>query len=283
MGRLVVRGQRPSLHCGAGLPLGRIVSDHLGYHDRHVVWPAGAQRQLNKPLGGHLRRAVAQRDLDGLPRDWVTQTVGAQQHTVARLHLQCLQAWLNRPAGVRLEDQGFLRVGGHVFGREPAVVHERLHESVVNGDLAKLAVAKQVAPRIANVDEAELAAVEHQRGQRGAHAGLLRVLGHRGLDSRVGVLGRSTQQREHVRVLRVAVEVLEVLHHDLAGHLAGGVAAHAVRKHQQVRPRVGGILVVAPDKATVGHRNEIQRELHGISLTIVRPIFMSVPTVTRSG
>ena len=39
--------------------------------------------------------------------------------------------------------------------------------------------------------------------------------------------------------------------------LARGVAAHAVRKHQQVWARVGRVLVVAADQAPVGHGHEI--------------------------
>ena len=107
------------------------------------------------------------------------------------------------------------------------------------------------------MDQAELATVEHCRGERGAHAGLLGVLGHRRLDRGVAVLRRRAQKREHVRVLWVAVQVLEVLDHELAGHLAGGVAAHAVRKHQQVRAGVCGVLVVGADQAAVGHGHEI--------------------------
>ena len=102
------------------------------------------------------------------------------------------------------------------------------------------------------MDHAEAEAVEHERGERRAHARLLRVVLHGLGDRRVRVLRRRPEQGEHVRVAGVAVQVLHVLDHELGGDLAGCVAAHAVGKHEQLRARVCRILVVAPDQAAVG-------------------------------
>ena len=159
--------------------------------------------------------------------------------------------------GVRLQNQRLLRVAGHVLRLQLALVDQGLDEGVVFGDLGQRPVAKQVAPRITDMDQAERLAVEHQGGQGRAHARLLRVVGHRLRDRRIRVIRCSAKEREDIRVARVAVEVLHVLDHQLRGDLARSVAAHAISQHEQVRARIRRILVIAANQAAVGGSDEV--------------------------
>ena len=119
-------------------------------------------------------------------------------------------------------------MGGNVLGVEATLIHQGLHIRVIARYLGQLAVAQAIAAGVTHVAHAELGAVEHHRGKRGAHAlGLWMLLDVCG-NGRVCILRRGAQQREHVIVFGVLVEVLQVLNHELGGHLAGGVAAHSV-------------------------------------------------------
>jgi hypothetical protein len=57
----------------------------------------------------------------------------------------------DRPAVQGPQQQRTLRVGRDVGGADPALVHQRLHQRVIVGDLVELVLAQQVAARIADV------------------------------------------------------------------------------------------------------------------------------------
>ena len=180
MRRFKVRGQRAGEH---GLArqhrrVGGLRVNDLADDDRDVVRPAGAQRKLDEALRGDLGRAGAERRGDGFRSHGVGQAVGAQQVAIARLGVEKLEVRLDRAASVGLENQRLLRVGGHLAGVELALVDQRLDERVVLGDLGEDSLSQSVAARVADVDQAELGAVEHQARQGGAHAVLLGVFLH---------------------------------------------------------------------------------------------------------
>ena len=84
------------------------------------------------------------------------QPVAAEQDPVTRLDLADRQVGLGGVGAV--QDAGehvALRVCGRLLLGEPSGVDERLHEGVVAGDALELAVAQQVAARVADVDQAE--------------------------------------------------------------------------------------------------------------------------------
>ena len=147
---------------------------------------------------------------------------------------------------------------GDLVRLELALVHQGLDVGVVLGQLGQLPAAQAVAARVTHVAHAKLAAVKRQRGQGRAHAlgvGVgLNMLG----DGPVTVLRRRTQQREHVVIAQRLIEVLQVLHHELGGDLAGSVATHAIGKHEQVRARVRGVLVVGAHQAAIGGGGVVQ-------------------------
>ena len=68
------------------------------------------------------------------------QAVGAEQVAVADLGLAQGQVGIDLAAAVeRPQQDRALRVGGGLLRGDPAVVHQRLHEGVVVGDLVELA------------------------------------------------------------------------------------------------------------------------------------------------
>ena len=147
---------------------------------------------------------------------------------------------------------------GHIFRLQAAGIHQGLHISVVDGDLFQLAVAKAVAARIAHMAHAKRGAVKHQRGTGGTHALGFGALSHGIRDGCVGIIGSCAQQGKHVIVTWVAVQALHGGDQQLGGNFPGGVATHAVGKHQKIPAGEGGIFVVSTNKTAVRSRGVVQ-------------------------
>ena len=100
---------------------------------------------------------VAQ-DLDDLVvADLVDEPVAAQQEAVAAHERQ--RPGVDPHGGVDAEGAGddvAARVGARLVVGDVAGRHELLHVAVVDGDPPQPAVAQQVRPRVADVDEGEL-------------------------------------------------------------------------------------------------------------------------------
>ena len=120
---------------------------------------------------------------------------------------------------------------------DPPLVDQGLDEGVVLGDLGQLAVAQQIAARVADMDQPKAVAREQDCGERGAHA--LEVGLHLDLrgDGRVAGVHRGVELGEQVAAGLVVVEVGQRGDHQLGGDLAGGVAAHPVGQRQQAAHR----------------------------------------------
>ena len=154
---------------------------------------------------------------------------------------------------------------GLVLG-DAALVDERLHEGVVAGDLGEDAVAEEIGPRVADVDHAEPAAREQDGGERGAHPVEIGLLVDE-LGDRVVALGRGLRQLAEQVVARLGVvEGHEGGDDQFRGHLARGMATHAVREREQARARVDRVLVVLPDQAPVAASGVAQHQGHGTIL-----------------
>ena len=70
----------------------------------------------------------------------------------------------------------------------------------------------------------------------------------------------------------VVVEVGQRGDHQLGGHLAGGVPAHAVGERQQPGTGVDGVLVVGADQAAVAAGGVAEDQCHGRSSITVLPM-----------
>ena len=80
----------------------------------------------------------------------------------------------------------------------------------------------------------------------------------------------------------VVVEVCQRGDHQLGGHLAGRVPAHAVGQGEQPRARVDGVLIVGAHQAAVAAGGIAKDEGHGRNSITVLPICTGVPTGTRT-
>ena len=143
---------------------------------------------------------------------------------------------------------------GLVLG-DPPLVDQALDPGVVAGDRSQLAVAEQVAPRVAEVGKPDLGPVEERGGDRRPHAVDARVLLDDLREPLVGHQDRAGQSGQQV-VGRLGVQPLDGLDRDRGGQVAGRGATHPVGNHDQVGARVAGVVVLLPDPADVGDGTE---------------------------
>ena len=149
-----------------------------------------------------------------------------------------------------------MRVGGHVVFGDLALVHQRLHERVIVGDLHELAVAQQVGTRIADMAERGVPVGPQQRGQCRAHALDRRIGDDQFLQPEVGRRDRIGQRADQVGAGILRVERGDRLDRGRAGHLAGRVAAHAIGHRKQVRAGVRRVLVPLSEETDIGPYRE---------------------------
>ena len=183
----------------------------------------------------------------------------------------------------RAGDERALRVAARLLLADAPLVDERLHERVVVGDLRQDAVAQQVGARVADVEHAEPAAGEQERRQRGAHAVERLVARHHVAQVVVGRHGPVAQDVEQVAARGVLVERGDRGDRDRGGHLAGGVAAHAVGDGEDAGTRVDGVLVALAQQARVGAGGVAQCQGHRRSSRTVLPMRIGWPRGTGVG
>ena len=185
-------------------------------------------------------------------------------------------------AGQCAHDQRSLRVAVCLFLCYSAVVDQGLDERVVLGDLSQLAVAQQIAPRVANVHHSNTVACEQDCGECGAHS--LEVGFHLDLcgDGRIPGAHRGVELGERVATGLVVVEVGQRGNYQLGSDFTGGVPAHAVGQRQQPRTGVHRVFVVGAHQADIAARRIAQRQSHGRNSITVLPILTGVPLGTRT-
>jgi hypothetical protein len=133
------------------------------------------------------------------------------------------------------------------------------------------------------VHHAQPRAREQHGGERGAHAVQVGVALHELGDRAVARDHRVAQLAEQVVARLVVVERRQGGDDDLAGHLARGVATHAVGEREQAWARVHGVLVVRTHQTPVTAGRVSEDEGHERSSITVLPIRIGEPSGTRSG
>ncbi len=139
---------------------------------------AGFQRQIHQDLSTFAQvLGLADHALHYVA-SYVVEPVGAEQPAFARFDVQDIQVQLRAGIDVAQDahEDVLVRMRFRFLRAEAAFVNEALHEGVVNADLLKLLVAQPVGTGIANVGKVELAALQEQRRDRGAHARELGIL-----------------------------------------------------------------------------------------------------------
>ena len=259
------------------------------HHVRHdagdVVGSAAGVREVDQLAGrglgiGHRLERVAQ----GLVAHHSGQAVRAEQVAVAGhgvVHGQV--GFGRRPAVQGPEQQRALGVRGDVGDADPALVHQRLDQRVVVGDLVELALPEQVAPRIPDVAHGRVTVRPQQRGQRGPHALDGRIGDDLLLQPGIGGRHRRGQGGQHVAGRLPGVEFRHGGDGQGAGHLAGRVAAHPVGHREQARPRVRRVLVAFPEEPDVGAYRVAEYKCHLRSSRTVFPMRIGTPSGTGVG
>ena len=227
--------------------------DDVGDHDGDVVRPAAAQGQLDQPIGGVGGVVAGQGVGDGFGGDHPGQAVGADQVSIADADLAVDQARLDVGAVDRAQQQRPLRVDRGLRLGDATLVDQRLDEGVVVGDLGEHPGPPQVRPGVADVSDAEPAAVEQQGRDGGAHPLEIGVLGDHVGDRLIAVVGGVLQRGQQVAAARlVVVQRRERGDRQSGRGVPGGVPAHPVGNDEQPVPGVHGVLVVRPEQAAVG-------------------------------
>jgi len=124
---------------------------------------------------------------------------------------------------------------------------------------------------------------EQDRGQRGAHAFQVGLLGDQVGDRLIPVLGGLTQLTQQVVTGLIVIQRDQCGDHQFGRHLTGGVAAHAVGEGQQPRAGINRVLVVLSNQAAVTAGGVAKDEGHERSSITVLPIRIGTPSGTRVG
>ena len=139
------------------------------------------------------------------------------------------------------------------LGGELAGLDHVSHKAVVARELLQLAVMQQIGARVADLCDDQALVFQHAGGKGGAHAVAAAPVARRADDLAVrffdGVL-----QDGAVEVFRS--QLGQHVHRYLRGHLACGVAAHAVGDGEQRRGYYQAVLVVVAYAADVGSASE---------------------------
>ena len=134
-------GSQEPRHSGGHVP---DEGDDVGHDAGDVVRAAARVGGLDQPPGRLLGIGHAtQRVTDDLRADHGGQAVRAQQVPVAQPRLADLQIRLGLRGPVEgAQQQGSLRMCGGLVRADPAVVHQRLDQRVIVGDLPELATGQ---------------------------------------------------------------------------------------------------------------------------------------------
>ena len=207
--------------------------------------------------------------------DVAVQTVAAEEDAVAGAHVFDEEVGGDLGLGAKAAgDDIALGVVAGLFLSEDARADLLSHPGMVARDLAKGAVAQDVGAAIADVDEEGARPDEDDGHASGAHAAVVGVVAGVAIDGDIGLADSAGQGGEGVVVGRFVVFVADGVDADVAGDLAGGIAAHAVADDEEraapfelgwsVRDNVKDIVLVAfALAADVGQLRDGKAELVG--------------------
>ena len=230
--------------------------EHLDDDDRDVVPAAGGVGGVHQRLRGRLGVVGAEDEAgDLLVGHLVDQAVGAEQVAVAALGGE--QPRVDGDRRFHAEHPGHdvaMRMLAGLLGGDLAGGQHLLHVAVVPGQLAQLAVGQEIGAAVADVGQHEPVAVVARRGgdegERGAHAPRGRILERAPVHR---LVGRPDDVRHRGHGGDLGIEAgLDGLERDRAGHLAGGVATHAVGHREHARRGEHPVLVGLADAARIG-------------------------------
>ncbi len=245
---------------GPGRPV-VITHHHVDDHHGDVVVAAVLIGHPHQRLGRLLRIVRRCEDVrDAVRGHLVGESVRAQDVAVATfgLDLPGVDLHLGGDAEGPRQDVP-LGMNGRFGLRKLAPGHELLRHRVVGGELLQSARTEPVGARVPHVGEDQaVAAVRRHQGRRGqgrSHTAQVGVVAAPVEDGLVGTSHRLDQTPRR----GVATETaLEAVHRQARGHLATGVATHAVGHSEQRDGLEGQILVDGPDPADVGCRSRPQ-------------------------
>jgi hypothetical protein len=171
-----------------------------------------------------------------------------------------------------------MRLG--LLGRDLPAAHELPDERVVLGELAELAVAVEVRPRIADVPEPDDPVLDQRDRHRRAHPRRLGVVRLALVDAAVRLL----DQRDDEALARgVVVRLLAKRLDGEAGRdLAGVCAAHSVRDGEERRRDDERVLVVPALPPGVRHPG-VAAEIHASNWKSVCPTRTMSPRASLRG
>ncbi len=217
-----------------------------------VVAPARAVGLGDQRVaGGAQARVGAQQLGDAGLGDHRGEPVAAQQVHVGGVRAEGARVDLDGLLGSeRAGDDRALRVLFGFGGREAALADQLVDERVVVGQAQQLPIAQAVRAAVPDVGDRDLLLADVDGGERGAHAGLLGVALGELVDAGVG--GARVQGQSVLGGHGVGEAVVEGLHGDPRGDLAGLRPAHAVGDDEQRRALQQRVLVGAPLAAGVG-------------------------------
>ena len=152
-----------------------------------------------------------------------------------------------------------LGMDGGLVQAEPSFPHEVLHQAVILGEAAQLALLEQIGARVADVDDDQPVLAVHldegDRGQGGAHAPQVGIVLSAVPNGPIGLLDRGDQTFRGAIALEVHPQSLDRRE---GRHLAAAVATHAVSHGEQRFGYDEVVLVVAANPAGVGGRPEAE-------------------------
>ncbi len=174
-------------------------------------------------------------------------------------------------------------MGGGLVRADPAVVHQRLDQRVIVGDLLELPAGQDIGAGVTDVDQRHPAARPEHGRQRGAHAPDGRICHDHVMQGPVGTGYGLCQGELQFVGGHVAVKAGQRGDGHRAGDLARRVAAHAVGHREQARARVCRVLVPLTEETDVGADRVAECECHLRSSRTVLPIRIGTPGGTGVG
>ncbi len=205
---------------------------HIHHDDSHIVVTAQTVGLVHELRGAALRVArVLENFLDLGVFQHGGQAVGTQKQTVACLHVDLEQVGLGaRVAAQRASDDRALGVHpGLGLGNLPRL--DKIgHKRMVAGELLELPLVQQIGTRVAHLGDDQAFFLQDSGSAGAAHTRTAHTLPCRLDNSQVRLFHRLA---ERGRIGVVGRALRDNIYGDLRGHLAGGVAAHAVAHRVQ--------------------------------------------------